>query len=129
MIKKKKTTFVHRAGNTVHPDLTEQSRPISSVIITLNLLPLLGGGGRADLEASEKDLVTVLPHDEGTGGADERLGQVQHDLEQEVECECPSYRLTVADSLVGEGAGYWVILMQFAHAVLSHVLTAQATGL
>lgn len=71
----------------------------------------------------------MLPHDEGTGGADERLGQVQHDLEQEVECECPSYHLTVADSLVGEGAGYWVILMQFAHAVLSHVLTAQATGL
>lgn len=94
----------------------------------LNLLPLLGGR-RADLKASEKDLVTVLPHDEGTGGTDERLDQVQHDLEQEVERECPGDHLTVADSLVGEGAGYGVIRIQCAHAVLSHLLTAEATGL
>lgn len=79
----------------------------------LNLLPL-AGWGRANLETSEKDLVTVLPHDEGTDGADQRLGQVQHNLDQEVECEGPSYHLTVADSLVGKSAGYWVVLMQFA---------------
>lgn len=122
-----KNTFVHRAGITIK-SWSDQGHPINSVIITLNLLPLLGGG-RANLKTSEKDLVTVLPHDEGADGTDECLGQVQHDLEQEVECEGPSYHLTVADSLVGKGASYRVILMQFANAILSHMLTAEATGL
>lgn len=71
----------------------------------------------------------MLPHDEGTDGTDECLGQVQHDLEQEVECERPGDHLTVADSLVGEGAGYWVSLIQCAHAVLPLLLTPEATGL
>lgn len=71
----------------------------------------------------------MLPHDEGTGGTHKRLGEVQHHLEQEVECEGPSYHLTVAYSLVGEGTGYGVIMVQFANAVLSHRLTAEATRL
>lgn len=98
------------------------------VLITLNLLPVLRGG-RADLETSEEDLVTVLPHDEGTDGTDDCLGQVQHDLEQEVERECPGDHLTVADPLVGEGAGYWVVSIQPAHAVLFHLIAVEAAGL
>lgn len=91
--------------------------------MTLNLLPLLEGG-RANLQTSKEDLVAVLPHDEGTDGTDERLDQVQHNLEQEVECECPIDHLTVTDSLVGEGASYRVLWVQCAHAVLSHLVTA-----
>lgn len=71
----------------------------------------------------------MLPHDEGTDGADQGLGQVQHNLDQEVEREGPSYHLTVADSLVGKGARYGVVLMQFAYAVIFNRLTAQAAGL
>lgn len=73
----------------------------------------------------------MFPHDEGTDGTHECLGQVQHDLQQEVECERPGDHLAVAHSLVGEGAGYWVIfiLIQCAHAVLSRLLTSEATGL
>lgn len=70
-------------------------------------MPLLGGG-RANLKTSEEDLVPVLPHDEGTDGTDKRLENVQYDLEQEVEGECPSDHLTVDNILIGEGAGYWV---------------------
>lgn len=81
------------------------------------------------MKTGEKDLVAVLPHDEGTDGTDERLDQVQHNLEQEVERERPGDLLTVADSLVGEGAGYWVIMIQCAHAVLSQLLTVERTGL
>ena len=105
------------------------SHPITSVIIsTLHLLPLCGGG-RANLKTSKEDLVTVLPHDEGAHGTDECLGQVQYDLEQEVERECPGDHLTVTDCLVGKGAGYWVFLVQCAHAVFSDLHTAEAAGL
>lgn len=93
-----------------------------------NLLPLLRGGG-ANLKTSEKDLVTVLPHDEDGHGADQRLDQVQYDLDQEVEGERSCYDLTVADFLVGEDAGYWVILLQFALTVLFHLHAAQAASL
>lgn len=89
---------------------------------------MLGGGG-ANLKASEEGLVTVLPHDEDTDGADESLGQVQQDLDQEVERERPGDHLAVTDSLVGEGAGYWVFFIQHAHAVLSNLLTAEVTSL
>lgn len=93
-----------------------------------NLLPLLRGGG-ADLKTSEKHLVTVLPHDEDGHGADQRLDQVQHELDQEVEGKRSCYDLTVADFLVGEDAGDWVILLQFALAVLFHLHAAQAASL
>lgn len=94
----------------------------------LHLLPLLGGGG-ANLKTSKEDLVPVLPHDEGASGTDKRLKQVQNDLEQEVEVERPGDRLTAGDLLVGEGAGYWIVFIQFAHAVFSHHLTVEAAGL
>lgn len=94
----------------------------------LNLLPLLGGR-RTNLQTSKEDLVAVLPHEEGPDGTDERLGQVEYDLDQEVKSEGLGYHLTVADSLVGEGACDWVILLQRAHAVLSDVPTGEATGL
>lgn len=98
------------------------------LLITLNLLPLLGGG-RANLKTSKEDLVTAFPQDEGSGDADKCLGKVEHNLEQEVKRERPGHDLTVADSLVGENAGDGVVLVQFAHAVLSHILTAEAAGL
>lgn len=110
---------------------TELALPFIIIIlllITLNLLPLLGGG-RANLKTSKEDLVTLFPQDEGTSGADKCLGQVEHNLEQEVKRERPGYDLTVADSLVGESAGDWVVLVQFARAVLSRILTAEAAGL
>lgn len=94
----------------------------------LNFLPLLGGG-RADLEASEEHLVAVLPHDEGSHGTDERLSQVQNDLEQEVECERTCDHLTVADPLVDEGASYGVFIVQRARTVFSSLLTDEAAGL
>lgn len=71
----------------------------------------------------------MLPHDEGPDSADDRLDQVQHDLEQEVERERPGDHLAVADSLVGEGAGDRVTWVQSAHAVLSHLHTAEPAGL
>ena len=71
----------------------------------------------------------MLPHDEGADGTDQRLDHVQHDLEQEVERQCPGDHLTVVDSLVGEGAGDWILQVQFAHTVLSHLLTCEVTGL
>lgn len=94
----------------------------------LNLLPLLRGR-RADLHAGEEDLVTVLPHDEGTDGADEPLNQVQYDLEQEVHGEGPRDLLAVADPVVGESASYGVAGVQCAHAGVSHRRTAHVTGL
>lgn len=112
----------------LQPGLSDQSPPINSFTSVLDLMPLLGKG-RANLKAGEKHLVTVLPHDKGTGGTRQCLGQVQHDLEQEVDGECPGDRLTGVDSLVGEGACYGVILIQFAHAVRSQLLTAEAAGL
>lgn len=98
-----------------------------SVVILLNLLPF--EGGRADLQPSEKDLVPVLPHDEGPGGTDQSLGQVEHDLDQEVESEGPGDGLAVSHSLVGEGASYRVLLAKCANAVSSGGATAEATGL
>ena len=87
------------------------------------------GGGRADLKTSEEDLVTVLPQDEGTDGTDEGLGQVQHDLDQKVDCECPGDHITVTGPLEVERTGYWVIVIQFADAVFSQLFTAKAAGL
>lgn len=78
------------------------------VAIFLNLLPL--GGGRTDLQAGEKDLVPVLPHDEGPDGTDQCLGQVEHNLDQEVQSEGPSDHLTVTDPLVHKDASYRVLL-------------------
>lgn len=104
-----------------------EGRHSVSAVILLNLLPF--GGGRTDLQPSEKDLVPVLPHDEGPDGTDQRLGQVEHDLDQEVQCEGPSDRLAVSHSLVGEGASYWILLAECADAVFSGRPTAEATGL
>lgn len=64
----------------VHLNSSEGRHAVS--VVLLNLLPL--GGGRTDLQAGKKDLVPVLPHDEGPDGTDQRLGQVEHDLDQEV---------------------------------------------
>lgn len=93
-----------------------------------NLLPQLGGGG-ADLQAGEEHLVAVLPHDEGGDGADQRLGRVQHNLDQEVEGERPCSGLTVVHLLVGEEAGNGVVRLQFAPAALLHSHAGQAAGL
>lgn len=71
----------------------------------------------------------MLPHDEGADGTDQRLEHVQHDLEQEVERERPGDHLAVVDALVGEGAGYRVLQVQPAHAVLPHPLAREVTGL
>ncbi|TNN57409.1 hypothetical protein EYF80_032378 [Liparis tanakae] len=88
--------------------LSDQSPPINSSTSVSDLMPLLGKG-RANLKAGEKHLVTVLPHDKGTDGTRQCLGQVQHDLEQEVDGERPGDRLAGAHSLVGE-AQYGVSL-------------------
>lgn len=93
-----------------------------------NLLPQLGGGG-ADLQAGEEHLVAVLPHDEGGDGADQRLGRVQHNLDQEVEGKRPCSGLTVVHLLVGEEAGDGVVRLQFAPAALLHSHAGQAAGL
>lgn len=69
------------------------------------------------------------PHDEGAHCADERLDQVQQDLEQEVESECPRDGLTVTHPFVGEGASYGVVAILNAHAGLSLLLTGEAAGL
>lgn len=99
-------------------------------VVTLSLLNLLPfRGGRTDLQPSEKDLVPVLPHDEGPDGTDQRLGQVKHNLDQEVQGEGPSYHLAVSRSLVGEGASYGVLLAECANAVFPGRPTAEATGL
>lgn len=71
----------------------------------------------------------MLPQDEGPDGADQRLGQVQHDLEQDEERERTGHRLAAADSLVGEGASDGVVRGQRAHAVLCQLLTAEAAVL
>lgn len=102
-------------------------RPTVSVVILLNLLPF--GGRRTDLQPSEKDLVPVLPHDEGPDGTDQGLDQVEHDLDQEVEGEGLGDGLAVAHSLVGEGASYGVLLAERANAVFPGGATAEATGL
>lgn len=104
-----------------------EGRHSVSVVILLNFLPF--GRGRTDLQPGEKDLVAVLPHDEGPDGTDQSLGQVEHDLDQEVQSEGPSYRLAVSHPLVGEGASYGVLLVECANAVLSGGPTAEATGL
>lgn len=98
-----------------------------SVIVLLNLLPL--GGGRTDLQAGKKDLVPVLPHDEGPNGTDQRLGHVEHDLDQEVQSEGPSYHLAVTDSLIVKDASYRIFLAECADTVLSCRPAAESTGL
>lgn len=104
-----------------------EGRHTVSVVILLNLLPF--GGGRTDLQPGEKDLVPVLPHNEGPDGTDQCLGQVEHDLDQEVQSEGPSYGLAVSHSLVGEGSSYRVLLAECANAVFSGGPTAEAAGL
>lgn len=104
-----------------------EGRPTVSVLILLNLLPF--GGGRTDLQPSEKDLVPVLPHDKGPDGTDQGLGQVEHHLDQEVEGEGPGNGLAVAHSLVGEGASDGVLLAERANAVFPGGATAEAAGL
>ena len=86
-------------------------------------------GGSGDLKPGEEHLVPVLPQDEGPDATDQRLGHVQDDLEQEVERERPADHVTAAGALVDEGACYRVISVQGAHAVLVHLLAAEATGL
>lgn len=98
-----------------------------SDVILLNLLPF--ERGRSDLQPSEKDLVPVLPHDEGPDGTDQCLGQVEHDLHQEVQGEGPRYGLAVSHSLVGEGASYGVLLAECAKAGSSGGPAAEAAGL
>lgn len=95
---------------------------------SLNFLPLLGGG-RADLKPREEDLVTMPPHDEGTHGTDQRLSQVEDDLDQEVQRKCPCNPLAVTDFLIDEGASDGVLLIQHAHAAPSFLLTGEAAGL
>lgn len=102
-------------------------RPTVSVAILLNLLPF--GGGRTDLQPGEKDLVPVLPHDEGPDGTDQGLDQVEHDLDQEVEGEGLGYGPAVAHSLVGEGASDGVLLAERADAAFPGGAAAEATGL
>lgn len=90
-------------------------------------MPLLGGR-RADLQPREEDLIAMLPHDEGPHGTDQRLGQVQQDLNQEVERKGPGYRLAVTDVLIDEGSSDWVSLIQHARAVSLFLLTGEAAG-
>lgn len=106
---------------------SSEGRHAVSVVVLLNLLPLRGR--RTDLQAGEKDLVPVFPHDEGPDGTDQRLGQVEHDLDQEVQSEGPSYHLAVADSLVVKGASYRVLLAECADTVLSRWPTTESAGL
>lgn len=113
----------HAEGITLRPDQSS----FNSVMGVLNVLPL--GGGGADLKAGEEHLVAVLPHDEGPDGTHHCLEQVENDLQQEVEGEGPGDHLAVTDSLIGEGASYWVLLIQSAHAVLARLLTPEAAGL
>lgn len=106
-----------------------QSYPVtlvSSPIIRLNFLPR---GGRANLKTCKEDLIAVLPHDEGTNGADKCLGQIEDDLDQEVECESTGDRLAVADSLISESASYWVVFIEPAGALVSLLLTDEAAVL
>lgn len=117
----------HRNSLNTIQNVCKKPRFTVSVIVLLNLLPL--GGGRTDLQAGEKHLVAVLPHDEGPDDADQRLGGVEHDLDQEVKSEGPRYGLAVFHALVGEGASYRVLLAERANTVPPRRPAAEPAGL